>query len=419
MIAWFSRMAVEWTNKKMAVHGLSRGSKASLMGHYGKYSQPWSRARLAEVAKGLKDVVDLTPGTSRGYDRPPRHVIEAVQKAIEGPAYDSATGTKVASDLRQAIAEGYEKRYGIDTDPQTEVLLTVGASQAIDCTLRVLLDPGDEVLLMDPDYAPYEAHILSFQAKPIPVPLKEDKPGQWSFDLNALRRRVTEKTKLLMMSNANNPTGFLYTKEENEAIAELAIKNDFFVLADHVSEQVVFDGATLNNIAVVPGMKERTIVCSSFSKAHNLPGFRTGYAIGNSDILQRMANVIGWMTDGIVTPGVVAALAVLTGPQDWVREHIKSLQERRDLMVNWLNKMKGVACGSPKGVYWAFPNIKGTGMPSHDLSEYLLTEGKVNVRPGIWYGKNGEGHLRIAFCVNPEWIQKGMERMEAALSKLG
>jgi aminotransferase len=198
----------------------------------------------------------------------------------------------------------------------------------------------------------------------------------------------------------------------------LATKYDFFVLADHVSEEIIFDGAKLHNIATIPGMKERTVVVSSFSKAHNLSGFRTGYAIAHPELLEHMSSMIGEVTDGYVTPGLVAAFAALTGPQDWIRKHVESLQERRDMMVDRLNKMPGVACGSPKGVYWAFPNIKALGMPSHEVAEYLLTEGKVNVRPGFWYGRNGEGHLRISFCMNPEWIRKGMDRMEEAIRRL-
>ena len=410
-------MAQDWTKRKMAVKWLSEGAKASLLPEYGKYTQPWSRVRLAELASGIKDVVDLTPGTSREYDRPAPHVLEAVNKAIAGGAFDYPRSATI-NELKQVIAERYRNRYGVEVDSRSEVCITVGAAQAIDLTLRILVNPGDEVLMIDPDYGPYEPHVRTYRAKVIPVPLAERKPGEWSFDVSELGKRVTKKTKLLMMSNANNPTGILYSKEDNEAIAEFAKKYDFFVLADHVSEEITFDGAKLHNIATIPGMKERTIAISSFSKAHNLSGFRTGYAIANSELVEHMSSMIGEVTDGYVTPGLWAALAALKGPQDWIREHVESLQARRDMMMNRLNKMPGVVCGKPKGVYWAFPNIKGVEKPSHDLAEYLLTEGKVNVRPGFWYGRNGEGHLRISFCVNPDLIQKGMDRMEDAIRKL-
>jgi aminotransferase len=411
-------MAQEWTKKEMAFKWLSEGAKASLLPEYGKYTQPWSRARLAELARGLKDVVDLSVGTSKAYDHPPAHVLEAVKKALDVDAFDTSTGHKAASELKEAIAARYRNKYGIEVNPQSEVCLTVGAAQVIDSTLRILVNPGDEVIMIDPDYGPYEPHVRFHQARVVRVPLDEKKPGEWSFDPEQLRRRVTKKTKLLMMSNANNPAGILYTKEQNEAIAELAMKKDFFVLADHVSEEIVFDGLTLHNIASVLGMQERTIVCSSFSKAHCLHGFRIGYGIANKTIIRHMSSVVGWTTDGIVTPGVVAALAALKGPQDWVREHGRSLQKRRDMMVDRLNKMDGVACGRPQGIYWTFPNIKALGMPSHDLAEYLLVDGKVNTRPGMWYGRNGEGHLRLAFCVDPEWIETAMDRMDEAVKKL-
>lgn len=411
-------MAQEWTRKETDFKWLSEGAKASLLPEYGKYTQPWSRTRLAEVAHGLKDVVDLSVGTSKAYDRPPVHVLEAVKKALDVDAFDTATGHKAAADLKQAIAERYRAKYGIEVNPQSELCITVGAAQVLDATLRILVNPGEEVLMFDPDYGPYEPHVRFHHAKVVPVPLDEKKPGQWSFDPEQLRKKITKKTKLLMMSNANNPGGILYTKQQNEAIAELAIKHNFFVLADHVSEEIIFDGATLHNIASVPGMQERTIVCSSFSKGHNLHGFRIGYGIANKTITRYISSLVGWTTDGIVTPGVVAALAALKGPQDWIREHVQSLQKRRDMMVDRLNKMPGVACGRPQGIYWAFPNIKGLGLPSHDLAEYLLVEGKVNTRPGMWYGRNGEGHLRLAFCVDPQWIEKSMDRMDEAVKKL-
>ena len=410
-------MAEEWTKRRLSIKWLSEGVKSSFTPEYGKYTQSWSRYRLAQLAKSVKDVVDLTPGTSRGYDRPAPHVIEAVQKAIADKAFDYPS-SKLTSDLRKAISERYESKYGIESDPQTEVCLTVGAAQGIDCALKILVNPGDEVLMMDPDYGPYEPHVRYHQAKVVPVPLDEPKLGEYKFNLEKLRKRITKRTKLLLMSNANNPAGFLYTKEENEAIAEIAIKNDFFVVADHVSEEILFDGRTLHNIATVPGMKERTVVCSSFSKAHNLSGFRIGYAVANSEVIEHMNTIVGCTTDGLVTPGCVAALSALTGPQDWIRKHVEDLQKRRDLMVDRLNKMNGVACFRPHGIYWAFPSIKGLGMPSHDFAEYLLAEGKVNVRPGVWYGQNGEGHLRISFCVDWERIRMGMDRMEAAVAKL-
>jgi aspartate/methionine/tyrosine aminotransferase len=297
----FLMMAQEWTKEKTAIKWLSEGAKASLLPEYGKCTQPWSRMRLAQVASSVKDTVDLTPGTSREYDRPAPHVIEAVNKAIAEGAFDYPRSSTI-NELKQEIAERYKQRYGVEVDPRSEVCITVGAAQGIDLTLRILVDPGDQVVMMDPDYGPYEPHVRTYQAKVVPVPLLERRPGEWSFDVSELRKRVSKKTKLLMMSNANNPTGILYSKEDNEAIADLAIKNDFFVLADHVSEEIIFDGAKLHNIASVPGMKKRTIVVSSFSKAHNLSVFRTGYAVANRDLLEHMSSMIGEVTDSYVTP---------------------------------------------------------------------------------------------------------------------
>jgi len=255
----------------------------------------------------------------------------------------------------------------------------------------------------------------------LPIPLLEESPGKWNFDAGELEKKVTPKTKLIIISNANNPTSYLYTKEDNEAILEIAEKNDFFILSDQVSEEILFDGAEYHSIASLPDAMNRTIVCSSLSKLYCLSGLRVGYVVAPKKIIEYVNIIVGWNTDGIVTPGIDAALALFKNKEKtnrFIQETLLDLQKRRDYMNKRLRKMEGVIPNIPKGLYWAFPNVRSFNVPTQQLSEFLLQEEKVYVRPGTWYGRNGEGHLRISFCVAPEKIRKGMDRMEAGLENL-
>lgn len=415
------KMWKEWIDERLKLKWLSGGMKKSILEDYGETNQRWGRYRLAQIKSELSDVVDLAAGSQRGYMKPSQPALDAIHTAIDKGAFDSVSmrpGKLV--EAREAIADKFTSLYGIEVDPKSEVTLTVGAAFVIDATLRILVDPGDEVLVMDPDYATYEAQTASYRAKIVPVPLKEEPLGKWRFYVDELEKRATPKTKLLMMSNANNPTSYLYTKEDNEAILEIAKKNDFFILSDQVSEEILFDGCKYHSIASLPGALNRTIVCSSLSKLYNLSGFRVGYAIANKQVIEQMNVITGWVTDNIVSLGADAVTAIFRNKEkteQYVKNVLADLQKRRDYMIGRLSKMDGVIPNHPTGIYWAFPNVASFGVSSQQLAEFLMREGKVYVRPGTWYGRNGEGHFRLSFCVAWDWIREGMDRMERALEK--
>jgi len=412
-------MFKEWIDERTRLEWLSDRMKNSILADYGAVNQRWGRYRMDQIKSEVGDVIDLAAGTQRRYTKPLQHVIEAIHGGIDKGSFEYPKQEKVV-ELRRAVGERFERMYGLDVDPKSEVALCVGAAFALDATLRVLVNPGDEVLIMSPDYATYEAQAASYNARIVPVPLEEGPPGKWRFDVEELEKRVTPKTKLLMMSNANNPTSYLYTEEDNEAILEIAKENDFFILSDQVSDEILFDGVKYHSIASLPGALDRTIICFSLSKLYCLSGFRTGFAVANKKIIEQINVIVGWVTDGIVTPGIDAALAVFKGgekTEEYVKKTLADLQKRRDYMIERLKKMDGVIPNHPVGIYWAFPNVASFGVPAQQLAEFLMREEKVYVRPGTWYGKNGEGHFRLSFCVAPDWIKEGMDRMEKGLKK--
>jgi aminotransferase len=376
----------------------------------------WGHARMDELEDRIPDAIELSAGTSRKARKPQAHVLEAARKAIDD-GYTDFASTKGYRDFREAIARKLKDENHVEYDPDTEICPTTGCQQAIDGTFRILVDPGDEVLLIDPEYASFEPSLRWYGAKVVPMPLSE-RNGRWSFDVDELSKRVTTKTKLLVMSNPNNPVGILYTRKELNAIADLAQDNDFLVASDELYEKLIFDGRRHTSIAALPGMKERTVMFIGFSKLDHISGFRVGFAASNRDIIEQMCNVVRFTTQCAPSIGQRAALASLIGPRDWIQQVVGAYKKKRDFTVRELNKMKGVRCHYPDSGYFAFPDFSAYGIPSQYLAEYILVEGRVKTIPGFWFGRNGEGHLRISYSVGVGSITEGLTRLKEAVERL-
>jgi len=214
----------------------------------------------------------------------------------------------------------------------------------------------------------------------------------------------------------------MYTEADCKAIVNLAEQHDFWILNDQVSEEIYFDNVKYNSILSVPGAMERTVTCTSFSKLYNLSGFRTGFTFARKEFLEHLDKTIGWVTDGVPTPGVHAILAYLRNEketEEYANMGRKSLQDRRDYMESRLNEMEGVVSNHPQALYWMWPwiDVEKFGATTQELAEFLLREEKVYVRPGTWYGRKSEGHFRVSFCVSMEWIQEGMDAMERGFKR--
>lgn len=372
--------------------------------------------RMADLAGGLESIVNLSAG-GQIHRQPPAFVIDAVRQAVDEGRFHYP-GVRGDADLRAALARKLAKDNGIVADAASEILPTIGAQLSIDGTLRILVDPGDEVLLIDPEYASLEPVIRLYGGTVIPVPL-HDTPAGWVFDPDELRRRITPKTKLLCFSNGNNPTGYLYARQDLEHIAALAREHDFFVFSDEEYEKLVFDGRPHTSIAALPGMAERTVTAFSFSKAYCLSGLRIGYMVGPAPLMDHMYNVIRFSIQAVGALGQRAALAVLNGPSEaWLRDAVVDLQADRDYAIARLNAMPGVQAHSPVGCYFLYCRVNAGGLPSWKLAEYLLTEARISVISGHHFGRSGRQYLRVSGCVGRRRLQEGLDRMERALARL-
>jgi len=418
-------MSKEYIDERMNWKWLSKGMKDSILTDYPLAVNPRAgRARLSQIAKEAAPYTDLMAGDQRGYVAPPKYVLDAVTDAIiNKTGYGFFTGGELAQELFNHLANRYQRWYNVDLDPGSNVAITVGAAFCIDATVRVLTNPGDDVIIMDPDYVTYEAQIASYNCNPVSVPLREEPKGTWNFDVERLEAAITPKTKLLMFSNANNPSSYMYTESDCKAIMDLAVQHDFWILNDQVSEEIVFDGVKYNSLLSVPGALDRVVTCTSYSKLYSLSGFRPGFAFARKEFLEQLNQVVGWTTDGVVNPGVHATLAYLRNEDEttaYTKEVIASLQNRRDYMKNRLREMEGVVPNHPQGLYWMFPWIDTElfGKTTQEIAELLLREERVYCRPGTWYGRHSEGHFRLSFCVDPAWIEEGMDKMERGLKKL-
>jgi aspartate/methionine/tyrosine aminotransferase len=398
---------------------LSPSMKASLMlDDYADRNlpSPVTAARyLSDLSEELGDVVSLSGGTI-GDRLPPDFVRDAAREAVD--KYPHYPGVKGHRDLRQAISRKLERENGMAADADDEIIVTIGAQQVIDSAFRVLVGAGDEVLLFDPEYASTEPAIRMAGGRVVPVPLTLEK-GEWRFDFEALARRATRKTKLLVMSNGGNPSGIVYSREELDRIADLARRLDFWVFSDEEYEKTTLDGTTHCSIASFPGMKDRTITAFSFSKAYAMTAYRIGYAVGPAKVIDHVHSILRFSLQACSAVGQRAAHAVLTGDMGpWLRDNLANLERKRDYLVDRLNRIPGVRCNTPKGCYFTFPDVRGLGMPTFQLAEHLLRRGRVAVAPGFEFGRLGEGHIRLSFCFSIEQITEGMNRLERALGEL-
>lgn len=398
---------------------LSKRSLRALLLEYendGMPSPVLNAHRMADLGHDVSGVVNLSAG-GQIHRLPSDFVIEAVRRAVDEGRFHYP-GVRGDADLREALAEKLARDNGINADPESEILPTIGAQLPIDGVLRILVNPGDDVVLVDPDYASLEPVVRMYGGNVIPVPLHDTASG-WVFDPDDLRQRITPKTKLLCFSNGNNPTGYLYTRGDLETIASLAQQHDFFVFSDEEYEKLVFDGKPHVSIASLPGMAERTVTAFSFSKAYCLSGLRIGYMVGPAPIMDHMYNVIRFSIQAVGALGQSAALAVLQGPSGvWLREVVADLQADRDYAADRLNAMPGVRVHRPRGCYFLYCRVETGGLPSWTLAEYLLTEARISVISGHQFGRSGRHYLRVSGCVGRERLEQGLDRMERAFERL-
>ncbi len=372
-------------------------------------------AKVKELKRKGVDVISLGAGEP-GFVTP-EHIREYAKKALDegNTFYSDSAGL---FELRTAIAQKVKRDNGIEADPDSEVLVTVGGKEAIFATIMAMINPGDEVILSDPCWVTYEPCVTFAGGVPVKIPLYEDK--EYRINITDLRKSITPRTKMVIANSPNNPTGAILERSDLEEIADVAVENDLLVLSDELYEHLVYDGTKHYSIASFPEMKDRTVTVNGFSKAFAMTGWRLGYMIADRQIVKR-AKVIH--EHSVTAPSTFAQKAAAFAMQDerswkFVKEMNNQYERRRDIVMENLAKIEGVSCVKPRGAFYAFPNISSVGKSSVAMSELLLEKARVATIPGIGFGKRGEGHVRLTFT-NPEHeLREALSRIKDTIDSL-
>jgi aminotransferase len=366
-----------------------------------------------EVVQTMTDVISLGIGEP-DYVTPWRireAAIFAMEKGKTG--YTSNLGTP---KLRQAVSKYVERRCGINYDPHTEILISVGVSEALDLALRALLNPGDEVIYHEPSYVSYNPSVLLCYGKPVPVRTSAD--HEFRVLAEDIERVITPRSKALLLSFPTNPTGGILRAEDLKPIAELCRRHDLLVLSDEIYSELAYDGVEHFSIASLPGMQERTVLLNGCSKSYAMTGFRVGYACAPGPIIEAMMKIHQYaiMCASIISQE--AAIEALENCQKEVEIMRSDYERRRNFVVNRLNEI-GLPCHTPKGAFYAFPSITPTGLKSKDFSLQLLKSKRIAVVPGSAFGDSGEGYLRCCFATRMDKLKEAMNRIAEFVEQIG
>ncbi|AKU26187.1 putative N-acetyl-LL-diaminopimelate aminotransferase [Geobacillus stearothermophilus] len=373
--------------------------------------KPSGIRRFFDLASGMEGVISLGVGEPDFVTS--WSVREASILSLE-QGYTSYTPNAGLLELRQEIAAYLRRKFHVDYRPETEILVTVGASQAIDLALRAILDPGDEVIVVEPSFVAYEPLVVLAGGTPVAV----QTTGADGFQLHVaqLEQALTARTKAIIICSPNNPTGTVLRPAELEALARLAKEHDLLVIADEIYAELTYDDGYMS-MAAVSGMRERTILISGFSKGFAMTGWRLGFAAAPEDILQAMLKIHQYAIMCAPTMAQYGALEALRSGERDVAEMRSSYRRRRNYFVSSLNEI-GLPCHMPGGAFYAFPSIRHTGMTSEQFAERLLIEEKVAVVPGSVFGQSGEGHIRCSYASSLEQLQEAVKRIKRFLARL-
>jgi len=317
-------------------------------------------------------------------------------------------------ELREAIALKYRKENHLEIEYE-DVIVTPGAQFALILTMFTLLNPGDEILVPDPHYPSYSSQIFLTGATSIFVPTFE-KDG-FKIKSENIEKKITKKSKLIIINSPNNPTGAVLGEEDLEEISKIAIKNDLMVISDEAYETIIYDNKEHICIANFPGMRERTVTINSFSKRYAMTGWRVGYAVATKEIITNMMKISGYNLSCPCSVSQQAAIVALKSPSSIIRKMNLEYEKRRNFIVVELNKIKGISCTKPEGAFYVFVNIKETGRSSEQIYNELLTKGSVVVIPGSAFGKKGEGYIRIAYTLPIDRLKEALERMKRVIEE--
>lgn len=366
---------------------------------------PFSGIRkFFDLASGMKDIISLGVGEPDFVT--PWHIREAGVYALER-GHTNYTSNCGLPQLRQEIRSYLYRKYALDYDYKKELLVTVGVSEAVDIALRCVIETGDEVLIPEPSFVSYKP--CTVMAGGIPVTIDTREENQFKLMPEDLEKAVTPRSRVLIISYPNNPTGAVMTRKDLEAVARIAEKHDLLVISDEIYSELTYNGEHVS-FASLPGMKERTVLVNGFSKTFAMTGWRIGYAAGSKEIISAMLKIHQYTIMCAPVMGQMAALEALKNGEEEVKKMTDQYDQRRHLIVNRLNEL-GLSCFEPKGAFYVFPSIKSTGMDSQTFCETLLKEEKVAAVPGDAFGKSGQGYIRCSYAASMEQITEALHRI--------
>lgn len=382
--------------------------KRELLAQRVRQVKPSGIRKFFDIINTMPDVISLGVGEPDFVT--PEHIRQAGIRSIE-LGHTRYTSNYGILELRQEIAALLKRRYGIEYDPATEILVTVGVSEGVDLAMRTLIDPGDEVISPDPGYVAYEADIIFAGGKPVPVPTY----AKFDFGVRAedIAAAITPRTKMILIGNPNNPTGAVVPRAELEGIARLAQQHDLIVAIDEVYSRLVYETEHVS-IAAMPGMRDRTVLLDGFSKAYAMTGWRVGYVAAPKVILEAMLKVHQYAIMCAGTAPQEAALEALRHGEEDVQRMHDDYARRRRMFIDGLNRI-GLPTCEPRGAFYAFPNITSTGMTDDGFVEKLLVEEQVAVVPGSSFGACGVGYIRAAYCTAYDKLEEALVRIERFL----
>jgi aspartate aminotransferase len=366
------------------------------------------KARALE-AQG-REVVHLEIGEP-DFDTPSNIVEAGIQALRQGQTH--YTPSAGIPQLREAIAEEVSTTRGIEVHPD-QVVVTPGGKPIMFFTILALCEKGDEVIYPNPGFPIYGSMINFVGATPVPVPLLMEK--DFRFDVEEFKGLVSPQTKMIILNSPHNPTGGVLTKKDLETIAEAAIENDAIVLSDEIYSRMVYEGE-FASITQFPGMEERTIILDGFSKTYAMTGWRLGYGVMPQWLAAQVSNLMVNSNSCTAAFSQWAAVEALRGPQDEPNKMVEAFRQRRDVIVDGLNQIPGFRCLRPKGAFYVFPNVEGTGKSSREMQDFLLNEAGVATLAGTSFGQYGEGFLRLSYANSVENIKKALERIGETVAR--
>ena len=377
-----------------------------------KEMKPSGIRKFFDIANTMADVISLGVGEP---DFPtPRNVRSAGIRSLE-LAKTKYTANRGMDLLRKEIQTYIYKKYNVSYDFATDILVTVGGSEAIDAAVRALVNPGDEVIIPQPSYVCYEPITRLAGGTPIIINTKAE--NDFKLTKDELLASITNRTKALILPYPCNPTGAIMEREDLEQIAEVLRDKNIIVISDEIYAELTFGGTKHVSIASIEGMKERTILINGFSKTFSMTGWRLGYACGPAPIMKEITKIHQYAIMCAPTVSQYAAIEALRGCDEAVAAMLEEYDARRKIIVKRFNEL-GLECREPKGAFYAFPSIKSTGMTSEEFCEKLLYSKKVALVPGDAFGKSGEGHVRASYCYSLSHINEALERIGEFLEEI-